>query len=860
MTTSRPDVFLSYSRENQAIGRRFAESLQGAGFSVWWDQALSTGEAYDEVTEKALEHAGAVVVLWSKASVASRWVRAEATTADRNRALFPVMIEACRRPIMFELTQSADLSGWNGDTNNPAWQAFIADLGRFLQRRKPAGSLTPATIGAPLPGAVSPAVGGARRGRLVALAAVVSMAVLAAGFLIWQRAASVKRARAEVPAISALVDAGNFPEAFARAQKVRRLVPEDSLLKSLTPLFTAVYAITSTPPGATVFVRGYDAVNDQWQRLGVTPLAHVELPRTAIRWRLEKAGFGTVERANTAAAYQNATAAFLTLEAGKLEVEMRPTGEQPPDTVFVAGGSSVGALGVFRNSRLAPVEVPSFFIDRFEVKNSAYREFIEAGGYERRSWWEGLDFRKDGKQLSFDEAMRLFVDATGRPGPATWELGNYPEGQGNHPVAGVSWYEAAAYARFRGKSVPTIYHWARAALPADDIASSLAASTTQLSNFGTAGPAPVSQYQGLGPYGTYDMFGNVREWLANLGPGGGWVIGGSWEDPRHSFSNVAPVPLIERSRLNGFRLIQDITEPANGAALRAAIDLASRFANSRSLTIVSDEVFASFKRQFEYTSGPLNATAVTTMATTEEWVKQRVTIDTGYNGERMDVILFVPRHARPPYQPIVLFSGSQIFSSTVTSDSVEPGYAGFPLDYVIKSGRLLVQPIFQGSYERFKRPLDPGDSVRMTSDLIQWRWDLGRTIDYLATRPDVDAMHTGYLGLSWGGMVPVAMLAVEPRLKAAVLLSGGLIALPTPFVNVANYAPRIKIPVLMVNGRFDESLRVETEQLPLFRLLGSPAADKRHVMLTAGHGSLPRAEVLRETLGWYDKYLGEAHR
>ena len=103
---------------------------------------------------------------------------------------------------------------------------------------------------------------------------------------------------------------------------------------------------------------------------------------------------------------------------------------------------------------LPGAEVPPFLIDRHETTNAEYKEFVDAGGYERRSWWE-FDIKKDGRPLTFDESMRLFVDATGRAGPAAWELGNYPDGRGNYPVAGISWYEAAAYARFREKSLPT---------------------------------------------------------------------------------------------------------------------------------------------------------------------------------------------------------------------------------------------------------------------------------------------------------------------------------------------------------------------------------------------------------------------
>src|SRR5262245_11585188 len=109
------DIFLSYSREDQSVARRFAEALGHAGSALWWDQALHAGEAYDKVTEHALKEAKAVVVLWSRTSVDSRWVRAEATQGDRNGTLVPVDIEPCQRPIMFELTHTADLTRWKGD-------------------------------------------------------------------------------------------------------------------------------------------------------------------------------------------------------------------------------------------------------------------------------------------------------------------------------------------------------------------------------------------------------------------------------------------------------------------------------------------------------------------------------------------------------------------------------------------------------------------------------------------------------------------------------------------------------------------------------------------------------------------------
>jgi hypothetical protein len=131
-----PDIFLSYSREDQPKARLFADAFNAEGFDVWWDTTLRAGQAYDEVTETALRSAKAVVVLWSERSVASRWVRAEATLGERHGALMPAMIEPCERPVMFELTQTAELSHWRGECNDQAWLAFLDDVRR---RIRPAG-------------------------------------------------------------------------------------------------------------------------------------------------------------------------------------------------------------------------------------------------------------------------------------------------------------------------------------------------------------------------------------------------------------------------------------------------------------------------------------------------------------------------------------------------------------------------------------------------------------------------------------------------------------------------------------------------------------------------------------------------
>ena len=126
------DVFLSYCREDRAAARHFAQLLADEGLSVWWDAALHSGETFDEVIERELRAASAAIVLWSPRSVSSRWVRAEATLADRQKKLVPVVIESCDRPIIFELTHTTDLADWTGDTSDARWNTVVQDVRRLV--------------------------------------------------------------------------------------------------------------------------------------------------------------------------------------------------------------------------------------------------------------------------------------------------------------------------------------------------------------------------------------------------------------------------------------------------------------------------------------------------------------------------------------------------------------------------------------------------------------------------------------------------------------------------------------------------------------------------------------------------------
>ena len=148
------DIFISYSRGDRAAARHFAKCFEDEGFTVWWDAALHSGESFDQVIERELRAAAAAIVLWSPRSVASRWVRAEATLADRQGKLIPVIIEQCERPIIFELTHTNDLADWDGDKADPRWRGLISDVTRLLADRgasAPAAAPRPAAFSSALP-------------------------------------------------------------------------------------------------------------------------------------------------------------------------------------------------------------------------------------------------------------------------------------------------------------------------------------------------------------------------------------------------------------------------------------------------------------------------------------------------------------------------------------------------------------------------------------------------------------------------------------------------------------------------------------------------------------------------------------
>jgi dienelactone hydrolase len=173
---------------------------------------------------------------------------------------------------------------------------------------------------------------------------------------------------------------------------------------------------------------------------------------------------------------------------------------------------------------------------------------------------------------------------------------------------------------------------------------------------------------------------------------------------------------------------------------------------------------------------------------------------------------------------------------------------------VIRSGRALLYPVYKGTYERNVQVTGSND---MRDLAIARAKDARRSIDYLISRADVDKDRLAFFGMSLGASVGIRFTALEPRLKASVLMGAGMLATRfPPEMEHLNFAPRIRVPTLLVNGRSDFSYQYETSQLPLFRLLGPPADRKELASFEGGHIPLRMHDVVRKILDWFDQYLG----
>jgi hypothetical protein len=669
------------------------------------------------------------------------------------------------------------------------------------------------------------------------------------GFWFFNRQAKIQWAREEaLPQIERLV--GNSwrdsTEAYLLAVEAEKYIPDDPTLAGLFAKISLKVNVKTEPSGARVYMKDYKSPDHEWKYVGFSPIEQLRVPIGICRWKIEKDGYETVLAAattwNVDIGRENLVVPY------HLERVLDEQGRVPPGMVRVLGAKT----------EVGPIE--DFYIDRYEVTNEQYKKFVDSGGYRRKEHWKN-DFKDGDRILSWEEAMAKFVDQTGRPGPSGWQAGNYAGGEGNYPVGGISWYEAAAYADFVGKQLPTDAHWSLATGAATPLMMFPQlggfAVFAPFSNFQGSGPVPVGSLPGVTAFGAYDMAGNHREWCWNETAKGRLLRGGAWGDNIYSFKDLSQAPPLDRSLKNGFRCALYL----NSATVPSAALSPLQLREGRDFYTeepVDDSIFQVYRDNFSYDKTPLNARVESRTQSAEGWVHERISFDAPYGGERIIAHLFLPSNTTPPYQTVIYAPGSASYLKDSSND-IETYYE-FPLflSFIVKNGRAVLYPIYSGTFERRKGGhTGTGDSSYQFAQLfIQEVQDFRRCIDYLETRKDVDSKKIAYYGMSAGGWRGGIIPAVEDRLQTSVLLAGGFNLVPMrPEISQTNYVPRIRIPTLMLNGKYDTIHPYETSIKPMFDLLGTPRDQKELKLYDTDHIP-PRNEFIKETLAWFDRYLG----
>lgn len=271
---------------------------------------------------------------------------------------------------------------------------------------------------------------------------------------------------------------------------------------------------------------------------------------------------------------------------------------------------------------------------------------------------------------------------------------------------------------------------------------------------------------------------------------------------------------------------------------------------------VGDETFAGLRSHYTYDPRPVTGEIVDRREA-PGWVRERILFD-GPDASEVIGYLYLPTAGQPPYQTLAFVPGSDVFFGVSVPDATE-----WLLAPVIRSGRAVFAVVMEGMTERpfpaGTQPPEP-NTARFRDQMVHHATELRMGLDYLEGRGDIDVEGLAYVGLSWGAGSRLVFAGVDDRYQAVILIGGGIDerVQPTfPEASNINFAPRIRAPTLLLNGREDEEHPWLTRGLPLWTLLSEP---KELVLVEdAGHVPPPHERV-PAMLDFLDRTLGTVRR
>ncbi|MFN3872670.1 MAG: protein kinase domain-containing protein [Ignavibacterium sp.] len=674
-----------------------------------------------------------------------------------------------------------------------------------------------------------------------------------------------------------LVNKENYYQAHLLAEEYKTLLEHDSVFKELSLIIYDTLSVASDPEGAMVYLLRYNpSENDsitKGELIGETPINNFQVVRGDYLVTIEKSGekvetsgnelgfpFGKVEYISVkkvASSYPIMKEFPVIVRGIKINVKLNKKDIIPENMVFVNGGSHKLISSSVHSER--PITLNDFFIDKYEVSNAEYKKFISAGGYNHKEYWKHK-FIKNGEEISWQDAMKLFVDKTNLNGPRSWTNQNYPEGKENYPVTDITWYEAAAYAEFIGKILPTVYQWEKASrngvpnyhstsmpwgliYPLDDISGR--------TNFNSNGTVPVDKYDfGISYYGCYNFAGNVEEWCFNKSNDGFIYADGSFEDSNQVFGTFKSADGFFSSPSLGFRCAKTVDEKKlDQSGMKINLNPHIPIYHP-----VNDSNFKSIRKLYDYEKKPLNAKIIF-IEKNKYWIKEKVSFDSPL-GDRIIGYLYLPQNAVSPYQIIIWNPHGGVYRYGYSADwSAEKLFSEN-----IKYGRALFVIVPKGSPER---SWEYGDENTDKSNklfrerIIRWVIEQRLILDYLTSRSDIDSNNFAYIttGNDYDGLI---VPGVENRFKCNIIIASGIYEKDQKILsdenNPVNFLPRYSAPTYLMHGKFDEAVYFSSSLMPVYNLLPEP---KKLEALNTTHVP-PLAMRVPLINKWLDESLGPA--
>ena len=642
----------------------------------------------------------------------------------------------------------------------------------------------------------------------------------------------------ELPKIIELYDKGEIFDVYFLTERLHKLNPSNEIINNYFKKSRRYVKLNTNVDSVRVSIK---IIGDSlFRQIGITPIDSFTVPkvRDSYLLKLEHKDVSYIEKGTFNHKYN------LPLKKIKLPQNHKAFLGKSFNKMWLQGVQ-------FNNIKIEP-----FTISKFEVSNKEYQEFIDSGGYSNPKFWH-FPITIDNRSYDFKSSMKLFTGKYGKPGPANWSYGKFPDGLENHPVTGISWFEANAYAKFRNLDIPNVFQWLYAS--GTGFSGIYDSKMIDDSNFNSNQMREVTDTRG-NANGVYNIAGNVKEWLHN--PFGDKkdeysILGGSYQEPSYYVKNYASLPPVDRSIGNGIRLVKNLNTDQKDQ--NKTLVVPDFYRDITSEPDVSDEVFELFKSQFDYKKTELNVSTQIADDFQSGYTLETFNLNTTYDSkEKLFGYIIYSNNYKDRYSPVIVVPSARAILNKTVDELPENILSQFK--YLIDEGYAIFHPIYFNTYSR-ERAINtwlPNESEEYKEMIVKWGQDYKRSLDYLQTRKDFKFKNLSYYGYSLGSRYANILLAIDNRVRSAFIVVGGLrMQRAKKEIDEHFYLRRVKTPIFHIVGKLDATLGYEDVYLPWKKLVGTDLDDLKTLELDDfGHG-IPKDTIVKYHKSWIEKYSTE---